>query len=76
MERAQEEYGIQNDKLKEMEAEFQKDIENIQNSFNADSLTVETVSLPPRKTDITVQKFFIAWVPYSVNENGEQTRLL
>ena len=76
VERAQEEYGIQNDKLKEMEAEFQKDVENIQNSFNADSFLVETVSLPPRKSDITVQKFFIAWVPYSVNENGEQTRLL
>ncbi|MCP1224705.1 ATP-binding protein [Sebaldella sp. S0638] len=76
VERAQEEYGIQNDKLKEMEAEFQKDIDNIQNSFNVDNFSVETVSLPPRKTDITVQKFFIAWVPYSVNENGEQTRLL
>ena len=76
VERAQEEYGIQNEKLKEMETEFQKDVDNIQNSFNADNLSVETISLPPRKTDIAVQKFFIAWIPYAVNENGEQTRLL
>ena len=76
VERAEEEYGIQNEKLKEIEAEFQKDVDNIQNNFNADNLLVEKVSLPPRKTDITVQKFFIAWIPYSVNENGEQTRLI
>ena len=76
VERAEEEYGIQNEKLKEMETEFQKDIENIQNSFNTENISVEEVSLPPRKTDITIQKFFIAWIPYSVNENGEHTRLL
>ena len=76
VERAEEEYGIQNEKLKEIEAEFQKDIENIQNNFNMDNLSVETVSIPPRKTDITVQKFFVAWVPYSVNENGEHTKLI
>ena len=44
---------------------------NIQNSFNPDSLLVETVSIAPRKTDITVQRFSIAWVPYEINENGE-----
>ena len=71
VDRVTEEYGIQNDKLKEIEAEFQKDIDNIQNSFNPDSLLVETVSIAPRKTDITVQRFSIAWVPYEINENGE-----
>ena len=76
IDRATEEYGIQNEKLKEIEAEFQKDIENMQNKFNTDNIYVETISLPPRKTDITVQKFFLAWVPYSVNENGEHTRLI
>ena len=76
IDRATEEYGIQDEKLKEIEAEFQKDIENMQNTFNTDNIYVETISLPPRKTDITVQKFFLAWVPYSVNENGEHTRLI
>ena len=69
-------YNAIDTKVDKVEAEFQKDVDNIQNNFNADNLLVEKVSLPHRKTDITVQKFFIAWIPYSVNENGEQTRLI
>lgn len=76
IERATEEYRIQNDKLKELETEFQKDMDNIQNNFNTDNLSVENINIPSRKTDITIQKFFIAWVPYEINSSGEHIRLI
>lgn len=75
IERVTEEYGIQNDKLKEIEAEFQKDMDNIQNNFNTENLSVESLNIPSRKTDITIQKFFVAWVPYEINSSGEHIRL-
>lgn len=57
-------------KQTELESELQDEVRKVQDSVNADSLKLEEVSIAPRKTDITVNRVALVWVPWLVGPDG------
>jgi hypothetical protein len=55
---------------KDLDAEFNREIKEINDKAHVAQLTLNEILITPRKTDIAVEQFFIAWVPYFVDENG------
>lgn len=49
-----------------MEEEFASAIETTRDRFDVDAVEVETLSIAPRKSDITVQRLALAWIPGSL----------
>lgn len=73
VDRAEENVAALQDQLKEMEAEFQKEIASLEDRFDPLSETLEAISFKPKKTDIQVQLLALAWQPYWQDELGNLT---
>lgn len=69
IERAKEDLEELMAKLEEMEKAFQEDLEEIKTRYDVDNLEIEELPLSPRKSDISVEKFAIVWIPAS--QHGE-----
>jgi len=48
----------------ELEVNFQKEVEALVAALRPESLELEPVALRPKKTDITVERVVLAWMPY------------
>lgn len=55
-----------NNLIAEMEAEILK----IDEASKPDTLTLETVELKPKKTDMEISRVCLAWLPFKTNPNG------
>jgi hypothetical protein len=55
----------------DLQAEFQSKIEEIHAALRPEVLELEPFSLRPKKTDITVEKVVLAWMPYLVGGEGK-----
>ncbi len=55
-----------NNLIAELEAEIQK----IEEASKADALVLETVELKPKKTDMTIDRVCLAWLPFKTNSKG------
>jgi hypothetical protein len=51
-------------------AEFQQKIESMSAALRPEALVLEAMPIRPRKTDITVEKVVLAWMPYQVVREG------
>ena len=51
-------------------AEFQQKIESMAAALRPEALVLEAVPIRPRKTDITVEKVVLAWMPYQAAVEG------
>lgn len=52
--------------IAEMEAEIQK----VDEASKPDTLVLETVELKPKKTDMTIDRVCLAWLPFKTNAKG------
>ncbi len=68
--RAQERSAAIEAQLTELEARMQEDIEKIEFSFDPEFEELEEISVKPKSTDITLEVFGLAWVPYRKNAAG------
>ena len=68
--RAQERSAVIETQLSELEARMQADIEKIEFSLDPEFEELEEISLKPKSTDITLEVFGLAWVPYRKNAGG------
>lgn len=68
--RAGEELRIVEEQLAQMEAEFQGELKQLQDSFNPDALTIEETPLKPRKSDIAVSDVILVWSPWLIGPMG------
>jgi hypothetical protein len=64
---AQEEFDTYQKQLEEQQDEMQKEIAAISASMDIDSFPVETLSIRPRKSDISVEKVALLWI---ISEEG------
>jgi len=46
-----------------LEAEINRDLEAIRLAWSPEAITIDSIDIPARKTDTTVQEVFLAWVP-------------
>ena len=57
-------------KRDELQAKFQEDIESMATALRPEALVLEPLPIRPKKTDITVEKVVLAWMPYQVGSEG------
>lgn len=68
--RAQAELEAEHQKLAELEAEMGEAINGIETALEADTLPLEKVIIRPRKSDVMIQGFHLAWAPWRINPQG------
>ncbi|MEZ6094462.1 MAG: ATP-binding protein [Pirellulaceae bacterium] len=56
---------------KDLDVEFNREMAAVATKTHVDNLTFEEILLPPRKSDLSVDEFYFAWVPYFVDESGD-----
>jgi hypothetical protein len=59
--------------LAELEAELQSETQALEAKIDAQSEQLETISVKPKKTNISVQLVALAWAPFWRDETGEAT---
>jgi hypothetical protein len=71
--RAEETVAAIGQQLAELDQEFKTETAEIEQSINAQTEALETVVLKPKKADIAVKHFSLAWVPYWRDQAGQST---
>ena len=69
--RAQETVGAIDQQLADLDAEFNDETAALEKSIDPQSEQLETVSLKPKKSSISVKLVTLAWTPYWHDANGE-----
>ena len=68
--RAEENVAAVSQRLADLEAEFQAEVETIERSFDPQTEQLGTVSLKPTKANINVKLLTLVWTPYWQNAQG------
>ncbi len=68
--RAQEDAQSAQKELEELQAEFDQETKDLEARMDPQNEALETVSVKPKKADITVQLVTLLWAPYWQDENG------
>jgi hypothetical protein len=68
--RAQERSAAIEAQLSQLEVRMQEDIDKIEFSFDPQFEELEEIIVKPKSTDITLEVFGLAWVPYRKNAGG------
>ncbi len=71
--RAQETMTAVNQQLADLDTKFKSETQAIEQSFDAQTEALETVTLKPTKANISVKLLSLAWVPYWHDGQGEAT---
>ncbi len=73
IDRAEDTVEALKQQLAALEAEFTKEAEILAAQSQAQSETLETITIRPKKSDITVELFGLGWVPHWQNSQGHRT---
>ncbi len=57
-------------KYEELEEQFEQDVEDLTEKLSVDNMEFEELSLPPRKSDISIEDFGVCWMPFVVDSSG------
>jgi hypothetical protein len=57
-------------KYEELQAEFQEKIAKLDTALRPEALVLEPLPIRPRKTDITIERVVLAWMPYHAGPDG------
>ena len=68
--RAQERAEAVRLQLSELDERLQEDIDAIEVSMDVDAEELEKISVKPKSTDITLEIFGLAWMPFRKNAGG------
>jgi hypothetical protein len=71
--RAKENVEALQGQIAELEAELQAEVEAIGRTTDPLSEELETISVKPRKTDVTVRTVALAWAPFRKDTAGRLT---
>lgn len=56
--------------LWDLEAKLQEDIDTIELSFDPEAEPIDEVTIKPKSSDITLEAFGLAWIPFRRNTEG------
>ncbi len=71
--RAQESVDALQGQLAELEADLQSETQSLEGKVDAQNEQLDTISIKPKKTNISVQLVALAWAPYWQDESGTTT---
>lgn len=69
--RAEENVEAVQQQLSELQGELESELQAIQQQLDPASVTLEAVSVKPKKANINVRLFTMVWAPYKRGENNE-----
>ncbi len=58
------------DKFADLEREFNEDVQQLEDKLKVDNLDFEELTVPPRKSDITIEEFGVCWLPWRLDSSG------
>jgi hypothetical protein len=70
VERAKREVLFAQEKLAEMEEDFQAEIAKQGMEFQPEDLSLSEILIRPRKSDMIVERLALIWLPWKVNQDG------
>ncbi len=70
VQRAQDSVEALNVRLKEMEASFKEDLDQLKEKYNPEFLDLEQTRVRPRKSDLSVKTVQLAWTPWQIDADG------
>ena len=62
--RAEEQVEAIREKIDALEEEVEREIDKIEATWYPEELPLESIRLRPRKADITIEQFGVAWTPW------------
>jgi hypothetical protein len=68
--RAEETVQTLTDSLEEIEAEFQEEVRSLRESLNPAAMEISEFLVRPRKSDISVTRVTLVWLPWLVDSTG------
>ena len=74
--RAQEALEYLQEDIQELEDSLKEEIDKLNETYDADTIEIETSEIPPRKGDLKAETPMIVWVPWEVDEDGIATPLV
>lgn len=69
--RAEDNVEALNQKLLDLNEEFEREIAEVRDGADVDMLELEAITVRPKKSDITVDRCTLAWLPYVVTGDGQ-----
>lgn len=73
VDRAEENVEALQQQLKELDAALQQEIQALTTEWDVETLPLDTLTVRPKKSNISTQLVTVAWVPYWSNPNGSET---
>jgi hypothetical protein len=68
--RAEDSLEMLQEKLIELESEFESEVESLEDKLDLESLQLKEVRITPRKSDIEVTDLALLWIPWRVDRDG------
>jgi hypothetical protein len=68
--RARERAASVGQQMEELEARLQADIDKLEMQFDPESETLDEIRIAPKLSDIAMEIFGLAWLPYRKNDQG------
>ena len=59
-------------KYEDLEADFTEAADELGDKLTVDSMEFEELSVTPRKSDISVEEFGVCWLPFVIDEDGDE----
>ena len=57
-------------KYEDLEKELNDEVAEVEEKLSVDELEYDEMTLPPRKSDLSVQEFGIVWLPLKISSTG------
>ncbi|HMO14958.1 MAG TPA: DUF87 domain-containing protein [Pirellulaceae bacterium] len=70
VEKARQSLQDAQEKYKALEDEFNRDVNELAEKLVVESLKIDTLSIQPKKTEITVRELALVWLPWRVSSTG------
>lgn len=70
--RAQENLEEAVRKYEDLEADFTQEVDELEDKLTVDEMDFEELKVPPRKSDISIEQFGVCWLPFVVDESGDE----
>ena len=71
---AEEAYAALLQKQQELNAQVEEEAQVIQDQFDPDLMEFQHAEITPRKSDLTILRVILVWLPYTITRTGESER--
>ncbi|MCC9601420.1 ATP-binding protein [Stieleria sp. JC731] len=73
--RAERARDLLKDDLRDLERELQEELEQMTVKTDPSDIPIESIEVPPRKSDLRIGEIYLAWTPWQIFENGNMMAL-